>query len=117
VKPLYIRILDEAATRLIQAIAAVLESTRKPDMEDARTKLGILMTQAKTEREKGSVMAAAGILASLSKGKEGGMQTWDHEKLTKAAQAIRKNQMADDWDMGYADTLLGYAKLLKKGGK
>lgn len=100
-----------------QAIAAVLESIRKPDLEDARTKLGVLMAQAKTEREKGSVMAAAGILASLSKGKEGGMQTWNEEKIAKAAQKMKKNQMADEWDLGYADTLLGYAKLLKNSGQ
>ena len=62
-------------------------------------------------------MAAAGILASTSKGREGGMQTWSEEKISKAAQVIRKNQMADDWDSGYADTLLGYAKLLKQSGK
>jgi hypothetical protein len=100
-----------------QAIAAVLESMRKSEMEDARTRLGVLMAQAKTEREKGSTMAAAGLLASISKGKEGGMQTWGEEKMTRAAQSIKKSQMADDWDLGYADTLLGYARLMKKGGK
>ena len=100
-----------------QAIAAVLDSIRKPDLEDAKTKLAVLMAQAKTDREKGSVMAAAGILASTSKSKEGGFQTWSEEKITKAAQTIKKNQMADDWDHGYADTLLGYAKLMKERGK
>jgi len=102
---------------LNQAIAFVLESARKADLEEARTKLAAMMTQAKTDREKGSMMAAAGILASLSKGKEGGMQTWNGEKISQAAQKIKKNQMADDWDLGYADTLLGYAKLLRQGNK
>jgi hypothetical protein len=102
---------------LNQAVAAVLESIKKPNFEDAKAKLAILMTEAKTDREKGSVMAAAGILASTSKGKEGGMQSWSEEKIAKAAQAIKKNQMADDWDLGYADTLLGYVKLLRQGNK
>ncbi len=98
-----------------EAVASVLESLKKPDLEGARQKLDVLLAQAKTEREKGSVMAAAGILSSLSKGREGGMQTWDQEKMTRAAQSIKKSQMSDDWDLGYADTLLGYVKLLKKG--
>jgi hypothetical protein len=102
---------------LNQALASVLESIRKPDLEEAKTKLGAMMAQAKTDREKGSIMAAAGILASMSKGKEGGMQSWNAEKISQSAQKIKKNQMADDWDLGYADTLLGYAKLLRQGGK
>ncbi len=100
-----------------QAVAGVLEAIRKPDLEDAKAKLAIIMSQAKTDREKGSIMAAAGILASVSKGKEGGMQSWKEDKIAQAAQKMKKNQMADDWDLGYADTLLGYAKLLKQGGK
>ena len=100
-----------------QAVAAVLESIRKPDLEEARAKLAVVLTQAKTDREKGSAMAAAGILASTSKGKEGGMQSWSEERVAKAAQTIKKNQMADDWDLGYADTLLGYAKMLRQGNK
>jgi hypothetical protein len=102
---------------LNQAVAAVLEAIRKPDLEDARAKLAVIMAQAKTDREKGSIMAAAGILASVSKGKEGGMQSWKEDKLAQSAQKIKKNQMADDWDLGYADTLLGYAKLLKQRGQ
>jgi len=102
---------------LNQAVAAVLEAIRKPDLEDARAKLAIIMAQAKTDREKGSIMAAAGILASVSKGKEGTLQSWKEDKVAQAAQKMKKNQMADDWDLGYADTLLGYAKLLKQGGK
>ena len=100
-----------------QAVAAVLEAIRKPNLEDAKAKLAIIMAQAKTDREKGSIMAAAGILASVSKGKEGTFQSWKEDKVAQAAQKMKKNQMADDWDLGYADTLLGYAKLLKQGGK
>jgi hypothetical protein len=102
---------------LNQALASALESIKKPDLEEARTKLAAMMAQAKTDREKGSIMAAAGIIASMSKGREGGMQSWNEEKITQSAQKIKKNQMADDWDLGYADTLLGYAKLLRQGGK
>lgn len=100
-----------------QAVASVLESIRNRALEEARTKLGPMMAQAKTDRERGSIMAAAGILASMSKGREGGMQTWGEDKIAKAAQTMKKNQMADEWDLGYADTLLGYTKLLKQGGK
>ena len=100
-----------------QAVASILESIRKPDLEEAKAKLSVVMTQAKTDREKGSAMAAAGILASTSKAREGGMQSWSEERISKAAQTIKKNQMADDWDLGYADTLLGYAKMLRQGRK
>ncbi len=100
-----------------EAVTSVIESLNKSDMEEAKKKVELLLAQAKTEREKGSVLAAAGILASVSKGKEGGMQNWDQEKILRAAQSIKKSQMSDDWDVGYADTLLGYVKLLKKGQK
>ena len=47
-----------------QAVASILESIRKPDLEEAKAKLSVVMTQAKTDREKGSVMAAAAAVAA-----------------------------------------------------
>ena len=86
----------------------------KLDIENAKKKIEALAQNVRTERDKGALMAANGILASISKGKEGTLQTWDEEKVARAADAIRKSQMSDDWDRGYADVLSNYAKLLKK---
>jgi len=96
------------------AVAAVLQSIKSADLEGAKSRIGTLIGQAKTEREKGSLMAAAGILTSISKGREDTLQNWEWEKVARAAQSVRKSQMSDDWDQGYAETLASYAKMLKK---
>ena len=95
-----------------QGVASVLESLKASDLDAARSKIQEMMEKARNDREKGSVMAAAGILASMSKGKDGTVQTWEAQKVARAAQAIRRSQMADDWDRGYAETLSSYARLL-----
>lgn len=96
-------------------MASVLESLIASDMEGAKKQVESLAQTVKSDRDKGSLMALTGILASISKGKEGTMQTWEREKIARAATTIRKSQMADEWDIGYADVLSNYAKLNQKG--
>lgn len=97
-----------------EAMASVLESLKAADLEAARKKVEAIGQTTRTERDRGALAAASGILTSISKGKEGALQTWSEDKVARAADMVKKSQMADDWDRGYADVLSGYAKLLKK---
>ena len=92
-------------------IASILDCLVKSDLDEAKRKIQLLLPAVRSEKERGSLMAAAGILASMTKGKDGALQTWDSAKVERAAKSITSNQMADDFDQGYADTLLGYSKL------
>ena len=47
----------------------------------------------------------------MSKAKEGALQTWDTARIERAARSITASQMADDFDVGYAETLLNYSRL------
>ncbi|MDG6913937.1 MAG: hypothetical protein JRN34_03835 [Nitrososphaerota archaeon] len=97
---------------VVQAnIATILDSLLKSDLDEAKRRIQALLPTATSEKERGSLMAAAGILASITKGKDGTLQTWDSAKVERAAKSITSNQMADDFDRGYADTLLSYSKL------
>jgi hypothetical protein len=96
-------------------IASALELIVKSDLEGAKKQIADMAQTAKSERDRGSLMALSGILASISRGKEGTMQTWEPEKMSRAAVTVRKSQMADDWDRGYADVLTNYSKLAQKG--
>jgi hypothetical protein len=99
---------------LKEKMASVLEALIASDMEGAKKQLETLAQTVKSDRDKGSLMALNGILASMSKGKDGTMQTWEHDKIARAATTIRKSQMADEWDIGYAEVLSNYAKLTQK---
>lgn len=81
------------------------------DLEEAKRKIQALMPEVRSERERGALLAAAGIYASMSKGKEGTMQSWDNARIERAAKSITASQMADDFDVGYAETLVSYSKL------
>jgi hypothetical protein len=96
-----------------EGVSSILESLRDSDLEEARKKIDAIAAEVKTEREKGSLLAASGIYASMLKAKDGAMQTWDQDRIVRAAHSIRESQMADEFDAGYADTLLDYSKLLK----
>lgn len=99
-------------SKAVQAtIASILESLRHSDLEEARRKIQALTPEVRSERERGGLLAAAGIYASMSKAKEGTMQTWDNARIERAAKSISASQMADDFDAGYAETLLNYSKL------
>ena len=99
-------------TKVVQAsIASILDSLKRSELDEAKRKIQALMPEVKSEREKGSLLAAAGIYSSMSKGKEGGLQTWDSARVERAAKSIIGSQMADEFDQGYAETLLSYSKL------
>jgi hypothetical protein len=94
-----------------ETIASILDSLRRSDLEEAKRKIQALSSEVKSEKERGELLAAAGIYSSMSKGKEGTMQTWDTGRIERAARSIASSQMADEFDAGYAETLLNYAKL------
>jgi hypothetical protein len=94
-----------------ETIVSILDSLHKSDLDDAKRKIMALTPEVKSERERGSLLAAAGILSSMAKAKEGTMQTWDTGRIERAAKSITASQMADDFDVGYAETLLSYSKL------
>jgi len=95
-----------------EGVSSVLISLRNAHLEEAKRKLETIASEVKTERERGSLLAASGIYSSMLRGKDGTLQTWDQERVLRAAQSIRQSQMADEFDAGYADTLLEYSKLL-----
>jgi len=97
-----------------EGVSSVLESLRNSDLEGAKRKLDTISPEVKSERERGCLLAAAGIIASKSKGKEGTLQSWDSDRIARVAKAIESSQMADDFDRGYAETLLDYARFTQK---
>ena len=99
-------------SKVVQAsIASILESLRRSDLDDAKRKLQALAPEVKSEREKGALLAASGIYASISKAKEGTMQTWDNARIERAAKSITLSQLSDEFDVGYAETLMSYSRL------
>ena len=80
-------------------------------MEAAKKKIQEMSTIVKSDRDRGSLMAAFGIYTSMSKSKEGTMQSWDSERLARAAKTISSSQLADEFDIGYSDTLMKYSAL------
>ncbi|MDE1852919.1 MAG: hypothetical protein KGI38_04120 [Thaumarchaeota archaeon] len=93
------------------SIASILDSLKRSELDEAKKKIQALTPDVKSERERGSLLAAAGIYASMSKAKVGTMQTWDNARVERAAKSITSSQMADDFDVGYAETLLNYSRL------
>jgi len=94
-----------------ESIASILDSLRRSDLEDAKQKIQALLPEVKSERQRGELLAAAGIYSSMAKAKEGTMQTWDSGRIERAAKSITASQLSDEFDMGYSETLLSYAKL------
>ena len=95
-----------------EGVSSILESLKGSDLDGAKRKLEALSSEATSEKERGSVLAATGIYASMLKGREGTLQSWSQDRIARAAKAIESSQMADDFDRGYAETLLDYAKLI-----
>ena len=94
-----------------ESIASILDSLMRSDLDEAKQRIQALMPEVKTDRQRGEFLAAAGIYSSISKAKEGTVQTWDAARIERAAKSITSSQLADEFDMGYAETLLNYAKL------
>ena len=100
------------SSKLVQeSIASILDSLKRSDLDEAKQKIQALMPDVKSDRQRGELLAAAGIYSSMAKAKEGTMQTWDTARIERAAKSITVSQLADEFDMGYAETLLNYAKL------
>ena len=105
-------------SKLVQeSIASILDSLNRSDLDEAKQRIQALMPEVKTDRQRGEFLAAAGIYASMAKAKEGTMQTWDAGRIERAARSITSSQLADEFDMGYAETLLNYAKLTANSQK
>ena len=94
-----------------ESIASILESLTRSNLDEAKHRIQALAPEVKTDRQRGELLAASGIYSSMVKAKEGTMQTWDPERVERAAKSITASQLADEFDLGYAETLLGYAKL------
>ncbi len=106
------RVTSVLTSKAVQeTIASILDSLRQSDLEEAKRKIQALTPELRSERQRGELLAAAGIYSSMAKAKEGTMQTWDTARIERAAKSITVSQMADDFDMGYAETLLNYSKL------
>jgi hypothetical protein len=97
-----------------EGVSSVLESLKNSDLDSAKKKLEAIGGEVKTERERGSLLAAMGIYSCMAKPKDGAMQTWEQSRVLRAAQSIRGGQMADEFDAGYADTLVTYIRLFQK---
>ncbi len=92
-------------------IASILDSLKRSDLDEAKKKIQALTPEVRSERERGALLAAAGIYSSMAKAKEGTLQSWDSARIERAARSITSSQLADDFDAGYADTLTAYSKL------
>lgn len=99
------------STSVTEGVASVLKALKNSDIDGARRKVEELLRETRTERERGCILAAAGIATAMSKGKDGAVYSWDSEKLLKAAKRISSSQMSDEFDRGYAETLVSYAAL------
>ena len=100
-------------TKVVQEnITSILESLKRSDLEEAKRKIQALTPEVRSERERGGLLAAMGIYSSMSKAKEGTMQTWDNTRIERAAKSITASQMADDFDAGYAEALVNYSRLI-----
>jgi len=94
-----------------ESIASILDSLMKSNLEEAKQKIQALVPEVKSDRHRGELLAATGIYSSMAKAKEGTMQTWDTGRIERAAKSITASQLADEFDVGYAETLINYAKL------
>lgn len=100
-------------SKVVQAsIVSILDSLKRSELEEAKRKIQALSPGVRSERERGGLLAAAGIYASMSKGKDGAMQTWDGARIERAAKSINASQLADEFDAGYAEALLTYSRLI-----
>jgi hypothetical protein len=105
------RVTAVLTTKVIQMnIASIIDSLKRSDLEDAKRKIQALAPEVRSERERGGLLAATGIYSAIVKAKDGKMQTWDMARVERAAKSITASQLADEFDMGYAETLLNYSK-------
>lgn len=96
---------------MLADITSILESLVRSDLDEAKKRIQDLVPEAKTDRERGELFAASGIYSSLAKSKAGTLQSWDSSRIERAANAISSSELADDFDAGYAEALLAYARI------
>jgi len=94
-------------------ISEVMRLIANSELEAAKKKVTSMSGNVRTERMRGSLAAVNGIITSMTKKKEGSLSSWDEEKAVRAAHQILKSEMLDDFDKGYAETLVKYGKLTK----
>lgn len=92
-------------------IVTILQRILKSDFDGAKKELESLFESASNEKERGELMAVNGIITGIRKRKEGALQLRDAEKIARAGVLIGKSLLADDFDRGYAETLVSYAKM------
>lgn len=80
-------------------------------MDEAKRKIQALSSGVKSDRERGGLLAASGIYTSITKSKEGTMQSWDTTKIERAARSISSSELSDDFDSGFAEALRAYARI------
>lgn len=101
-------------TKVVQeSLTSILDSLSRSELDEAKKKIQTLAPELKSDRDKGALLAASGIYSSISKSKEGTLQSWDGAKIERAARSITANQLADDFDTGYAEALRAYVKLIQ----
>jgi hypothetical protein len=106
------RITGVLTSKVVQEnIASILDSLKRSDLDEAKRRIQALTPEVRSEKEKGGLLAAAGIYSRMAKATDGTFQTWDAARVERAANSITASQMADDFDVGYAETLLNYSKL------
>jgi hypothetical protein len=93
-------------------IARIVAMITRSDLDGAKKEIESLFQSVTNEKERGALMAVNGILTSINKKKEGALQSWSDQKVARAAEFLLKSQLADEFDMGYVDALLTYAKSL-----
>lgn len=81
------------------------------DPEGAKARLQAFQQEVRSDKDKGAVLAALGICSSITRAKEGTMQSWDAARLERAARSIVASQFADDFDQGYAEVMIAYSRL------
>ncbi len=94
-------------------MAEIMQLIANSELEAANKKVTAISASVRTERMRGSLAAVNGIMISMTKKKEGSLPSWDEEKAVRAAHQILKSEMLDDFDRGYAETLVKYGKLTK----
>ncbi len=95
-------------------VARIVKMIVKSDFEGAKKEIELLHQNVTNEKERGALMAVNGIFTGINKKKEGALQSWTDQKVARAAEFLSKSQLADDFDRGYVEALLTYAKSLEQ---
>jgi hypothetical protein len=95
------------------SIASILDALKRSDLEDAKRKIQALTPEVKSDRERGGLLAASGIYSAILKAKDGTMQSWDRARVERAAKSITSSQLSDEFDLGYAEALMNYSKIME----